>query len=202
MTCRPCRNRVRGFLLALPELVAQTWLARHPVQRGTTGERVKTSKTAPIPGRLDVLNVLGPSADAVLSGADQQGPVPVVGVLAAWSDVVAEETRQKPVNLTVIGLTRHLLDHVEWACRQAWVREFSEELEGLTKTLRRISGIEPVRILLPVTCPSCEMRTMIREEGSGWSAMCRNCPAIRLSAREYGQLVTEQARAVSPPKEA
>ncbi len=201
MTCRPCRNRVRGFLLALPELVAQTWMARHPAQRGGESDRVQTSKSAPIPLRLDVLNLLGPSAEAVLSGEDQEGPVPIVGVLSTWADLVAEQTRKKPVSRTASTLTQFLLSHVEWACRQEWVTDFAEELEGLTKTLRRVSGIEPVRMLLPVTCPTCDLRTMIREEGSGWAAECRYCPAVRLSAREYGQLVTAQAQAVSTPGE-
>lgn len=195
-TCRPCRNRIRGLLLGLPELVAHTWLARHRVQRGTN-ERVSASKSAPPPLRLDVLSLLGPSADAALTGEDQEGSVPVVGVLSAWSDLVAEQTRQKPVSRTVSGLTQHLLDHVEWACRQEWVADFAEELEGLTKSLRKVSGIEPIRILLPVTCPTCDLRTMVREEGSGWTAECRYCPAVKLSAREYGQLVSQQAQAVN-----
>jgi hypothetical protein len=201
-SCRPCRNRIRGLLLGLPEAVVQVWMARHRVQRGTSSERVSASKEAPIPLRMDVLNLLGPSADAVLSGEDQAGPVPVVGVLSAWSDLVSDQTRQKPVGRTVSGLTQHLLNHVEWACRQEWVTDFAEELEGLTKTLRRVSGIEPVRIPLPVICPTCDLRTMIREEGSGWAAECRYCPAVKLSAREYGQLITAQAQAVSTPREA
>ncbi|WP_437106615.1 hypothetical protein [Streptomyces sp. enrichment culture] len=154
-----------------------------------------------MPLRMDVLNLLGPSADAVLTGEDQEGPVPVVGVLSAWSDLVSDQTRHRPVSRTVSGLTQHLLDHVEWACRQEWVADFAQELDGLLKTLRQISGIEPVKVLLPVTCPSCDLRVMIREEGSGWAAECRNCPAIKLSAREYSQLVTQQAQTVSTPRE-
>lgn len=200
-TCRPCRNRVRGLLLGLPELVVQCWMARNPVQRGTSSERVSASKEAPIPLRMDVLNLLGPSADAVLTGEDQSGPVPVIGVLSAWADLVAEQTRQTPVSHTVSTLTQYLIDHGEWACRQEWVTDFAEELEGLTKTLRRVSGIEPVRIPLPVVCPRCDLRAMVREEGSGWSAECRYCAVVKLSAREYAQLVAEQARAVSAPGE-
>ncbi|WP_354393073.1 hypothetical protein [Streptomyces atratus] len=189
------------MLLALPEAVAQTWMARHRVQRGNSNERVSASKEAPLPLRLDVLSLLGPSADQVLSGEEQEGPVPVVGVLSSWADLVAEQTRQKPVSHTVSTLTQFLLDHVEWVCRQAWVADFAEELEGLMKTLRRVSGIEPVRILLPTTCPTCDLRVMVREEGSGWAAECRYCPAVKLSAREYGQLVAAQAQAVSAPRE-
>ncbi|MFD5711342.1 hypothetical protein ACFWHW_13245 [Streptomyces pharetrae] len=200
-TCRPCRNRIRGLLFGLPEAVVQTWMARHRVQRGTNGERVSASKKAPMPLRMDVLNLLGPSADAVLSGEDQEGPVPVVGVLSGWSDLVAEQTRQRPVSHTVSGLTQHLLDHVEWACRQEWIADFAAELEGLLKTLRKVSGIEPVRILLPVTCPTCDLRAMVREEGSGWAAQCRYCSVVKLSAREYAQLVAEQAKAISTPGE-
>ncbi|MBQ0969202.1 hypothetical protein KBY91_15340 [Streptomyces sp. RK23] len=200
-TCRPCRNRIRGLLLGLPELVVQCWMARHPVQRGGESVRVQTSKSAPIPLREDVLNLLGPSAQAVVSGEDQEGPVPVVGVLSAWADLVAEQTRQKPVSHTVSTLTQFLLGHVEWACRREWASDFAKELEGLTKILRRVSGVEPVRILLPVTCPTCDLRTMVREEGSGWAAECRYCSVVKLSAREYAQLVAEQAQAVSTPGE-
>lgn len=200
-TCRPCRNRIRGVLMSLPETVAQVWMARHRVQRGGESERVSASKEAPIPLRLDVLNLLGPSADAVLTGEDQTGPVPVVGVLTSWSDLVGEQTRQRPVSRSVSGLTQFLLDHVEWACRQEWVADYAAQLEGLLKTLRRVAGIEPVRIWLPVLCPSCDMRSMVREEGSGWAAECRYCPAIKLSVREYGQLVAAQAQSVSTPGE-
>lgn len=200
-TCRPCRNRIRGVLLGLPEAVVACWMARHLVQRGGESERVQTSKEAPMPLRLDVLNILGPSADAVLTGEDQEGPVPVVGVLSAWSDLVAEQTRQSPVGHTVSTLTQHLLDHVEWACRQEWVADFAAELERLLKTLRKVSGIETVRILLPVICPTCDLRTMVREEGSGYAAQCRYCQVVRLSTREYGQLVAVQAQAVSKSRE-
>ncbi|MEV5370525.1 hypothetical protein AB0N12_14410 [Streptomyces albogriseolus] len=107
----------------------------------------------------------------------------------------------RPVSRTVTGLTRYLLDYVEWSCHQMWAADFAEELEGLTKTLRRVSGIEPVKVLLPVTCPTCDLRTMVREESSGWAAEYRYCPAVKLSTREYSQLVSAQAQAVSTPTE-
>ncbi|MEU6651299.1 hypothetical protein ABZ904_18100 [Streptomyces sp. NPDC046900] len=200
-TCRPCRNRIRGAIMSLPETVALCWMARHRVQRGGESERVATSKTAPLPLRMDVLNLLGPSADAVLSGEDQIGEVPVVGVLSAWVDLVAEQTRQRPSSRTVSGLTQFLLDRHEWSCRQEWARDYADELEGLLRVLRKVAGIEPIRILLPVTCPTCDMRCMVREEGSGWAAECRACPAVRLSTREYSQLVTVQAEAAKKSRE-
>ncbi|MFD0210832.1 hypothetical protein ACFVH9_17265 [Streptomyces hirsutus] len=188
--------------MGIPEAVVQCWMARQRVQRGGESERVSASKDAPLPLRLDVLSMLGPSADAVLTGEDQIGEVPVVGVLSAWAALVAEQTRQNPVSHTISTLTQFLLDNVEWACRQQWVTDFAAELEALLKILRKLSGIEPARIPLPVTCPSCDLRAMIREEGSGWAAECRYCPVIKLSAREYTQLVAEQAQAVSTPREA
>lgn len=45
-TCRPCHNRIRGMLPALPEAVVQCWMARHRVQGGTSNERVPVAEQA------------------------------------------------------------------------------------------------------------------------------------------------------------
>lgn len=198
-TCDSCRNRIRGMLSEFPQ--QYTYLTMSRQQDRTGGGEGRSSKAvhAPVPGNLDVLNLLGPAAKGgVMTAVDQMGPVPVLELLLSWCDVVAEGRRLKPVRRHVTAVTARLTAHLGWICEQDWVVDFEAEIRELLRTVRAVTRTEPRRVLLPVPCPSCQMLAMVREDWSGWAAECANCTSVKLDERDYGALVNDQVAQMTP----
>ncbi|AMW13330.1 hypothetical protein A4E84_29840 [Streptomyces qaidamensis] len=201
-TCVSCQARLRGLLAQIPEQYVFLAMSRQREQRGGDG-RSSTRLHAPLPGRLDTLNLVGPYArQSVTDAEDQIGEAPVLAVLETWCQVVTEERRLTPVRTHVSTLTNRLLTHLGWICDQVWVVDFELELRELMRAVKAITRTDPRRVPLPVPCPSCEMLTLVREDHSGWAAECVLCSSVKLDERDYQQLVREAYQAVSKPQEA
>lgn len=191
-TCDGCRNRIRGMLAELPQQYVYLVASRQRDQ-GVSDGRSSRRLHPPTPGREDVLNLLGPAAKgSVMTTEDQTGPTPVLELLLSWCDVVAEGRGLKPVRRHVTPVTARLTAHLGWIVEQDWVADFEAEIRELLRIVRAVTRTEPRRVPLPVTCPRCEMLTMIREDHSGWAAECVNCPAMKLDERDYRLLVSAQ----------
>jgi hypothetical protein len=176
-------------------------MSREREQGGGDG-RSSARLHAPIPGREDTLNLIGPYArQSVTDAEDQVGPVPVLAVLESWCQVVTEERRLTPVRTHVSSMTDLLLRHLGWICVQPWVADFELELRELMRAVRTITRTEPRRIPLPVLCPSCDALTLVREDWSGWAAECVMC-VVKLDAQDYEALVRQAAQALGTPQEA
>jgi hypothetical protein len=200
-TCVVCQSRIRGLIAAIPEQWTYLHMSREREQRGGDG-RSSTRLHAPVPGREDTLNLLGPYArQNVTNAEDQVGPVPVLAVLEAWAQVVTEERRLAPVRVHVSSLTDRLLTHLGWIVEQPWVADFELELRELMRAVKTVTRTEPRRLPLPVPCPSCDMLTLVREDWSGWAAECVMC-VVKLDAQDYGALVRQAAQALGTPQEA
>ncbi|MBL1104923.1 hypothetical protein JK361_10005 [Streptomyces sp. 5-8] len=195
-TCDRCRSRIRGALAQLPEQYVYLCMSRQRVQGGDEDGRSSKKLHAPLPGRGDVLNMLGPASRQAVTGAeDQVGSVPFLEVLWSWCEAVTEERGLTPVRRDVTSMTGRLTKHLDWICEQSWVADFAEEIRDLVRTSQRITMTEPRRELLGgVTCPSCEGLTLVRYFPGDWAAECRLCPSVRLDERDYQALVKEQAR--------
>ncbi len=195
-TCDRCRAGIRGDLLQLPELFVHLTMSRQRVQGGASGGRSATRLHAPLPGRDDVLNLLGPaSRQAVTDAEDQTGSAPFLEVLMGWSEVVTEGRGLTHVRRHVSTLTARLTAHLPWICEQPWVRDFQEEIRDLVRTTQRITMAVPRKELLRgVTCPSCGGLTLVRHFPGDWAAECALCPSVRMDERDYRLLVEAQAR--------
>ncbi|MFE9865889.1 hypothetical protein ACFYPZ_24645 [Streptomyces sp. NPDC005506] len=193
-TCIACRNRIAGLLKQLPEQYCYLAMSRQREQTGSDG-RSSTRLHAPLPGREDTLNLLGPWARQNVSDAeDQVGPVPVLAVLETWCQVVTEERRLTPVRVHVSTMVTLLTRHLPWICEQGFVKEFFEEIRELLRTTQKITMTEPRKELLRgVTCPSCEGLTLVRYFPGDWAAECVLCSAVRLDQHDYNLLVQSQA---------
>jgi hypothetical protein len=193
-TCDGCRNRIGGMLGQIPELF--TYLVMTSRRRDQTGSgdgRSSRAIHAAIPGNLDALSLIGPAAAGpVMHGEDQAGPTPVLELLLSWCDVIAEGRGLKPVRRHVTAVTVRLTAHLPWIVEQEWVVDFEAEVRELLRTIRGVTRTEPRRVPLLVMCPRCEMRSMIREDHSGWAAECVNCPAMKLDQRDYNLLIKGQ----------
>ncbi|MEV6436299.1 hypothetical protein [Streptomyces anulatus] len=195
-TCDRCRAGIRGDLLGLPELYVHLTMSRQRVQGGGSDGRSGKRLHAPLPGRGDVLNLLGPaSRQGVTDAEDQVGSVPFLEVLSSWSEVVTEGRALTPVKKHVTTLTARLTAHLPWICEQPFVGDFAGELRELVHEVQRITMTQPRRELLRgVTCPSCDGLTMVRHFPGDWAAECALCPSVRLDERDYEGLVKDQAR--------
>jgi hypothetical protein len=200
-TCDRCRNRIRGALAQLPEQYVHLTMSRQRVQGGGDGRSGKRLH-APLPGREDTLNLLGPaSRQAVTDAQDQAGPTPFLEVLASWCEAVTDERGLTNVRRHVMPMTARLTAHLAWICEQPWVADFAEEIRELLRTTQRITMTEPRKQLLRgVTCPSCEGLTLVRCIPGDWTAECALCPAVKLDERDFKSLVTAQARGLEGVK--
>jgi hypothetical protein len=196
-TCVSCQARIRGLLAQIPEQYVFLAMSRQREQRSGDG-RSSTRLHAPLPGRLDTLNLVGPYArQSVTDAEDQIGEAPVLAVLETWCQVVTEERRLTPVRTHVSTLTNRLLTHLGWICDQVWVVDFELELRELMRAVKGITRTEPRRVPLPVPCPSCELLTLIREDWSGWAAECLMCGSVKLDEHDYQKLVQDTVNTIA-----
>lgn len=155
--CRVCVRTIAGWLRELP---AQLVVLRGSRQRevGDT-QRVAGSRTAPLPGRLDVLNLLGPGSpgDVRDKHGDQTGPLPIVTVLGSWVRLVVEERGLNgPRAQTEEHLADYLGRHLDWAAAQEWAGEMHDELGQMIRAIRGITSVRPRTRTIPVPCPRCD----------------------------------------------
>ncbi|WP_327131994.1 hypothetical protein OG311_13465 [Streptomyces sp. NBC_01343] len=196
-TCEWCQSRIRGALAQLPEQYVYLTMSRQRVRGGGGDGRSPKALHSPVPGRDDVLNLLGPaSRQAVIDAEDQVGDTPFLEVLGSWSEAVTDERRLTPVSRNVTALTTRLTGNLTWIYEQPWVADFFGEIEELLRAAQRITMTRPRKELLRgITCPSCEGLTLVRYVPGAWAAECVMC-WVKLNDEEYGRLVKTQARAL------
>jgi hypothetical protein len=157
--------------------------------------RVQGSREAPVPIRVDVVDLLGPartvtSATAELAYAeqddDQVGYLSAATVLDGWCRDWAE-TRQESTPSPQVDLQcRYLADRLDWALAEhPAVDEFAGELGDLWHTLRRAAGLTMPR---PEPCPGvpckhCDLCLLVRVPGSEY-VECGGCGNL-LTEAEY-----------------
>ncbi|MFF3558948.1 hypothetical protein ACFYXS_02750 [Streptomyces sp. NPDC002574] len=203
-TCPQCFSRIRGVLAQLPEQYAYLLASRQPRQGGPGDGRGGKRLHAPLPGREDTLNMLGPAArQSVTDGRDQVGPTPFAAVLEGWCEAVSYERGLSAryteglmtVRRDVTSMTRRLTDHLDWISQQDWVPDFFEEIQELLTATKRITLTEPRRVaILGVLCPSCGEQRLMKVEASGWAAQCRDCPAVKFDDHDYDRLIKDRVR--------
>lgn len=142
LVCAPCTSRMRD---QLRELVDEYALL-DATPGASAGQRVSGTRTAPLPARLDVLNLLGPGSAHVHvhrrdEHDDQIGELPTLVWLESWCrdwrDTRGQgETLPEP---TITGMTRWLDHRLDWAADEhEAVDEFAAELG---KALRLLRGV-------------------------------------------------------------
>lgn len=173
--CSPCVDRIGVWLRELP---LQITVLEGSRQRETTGDRAggrTVYRTAPLPGRDDVLNLLGPAAwtdhirDPHAEGLahDQTGQLPIAGVLIPWVRIITEERRwNPPVSLTAEDLALWLAQPkpLAWAARRPWAGDMRDELDDLMRTVRNTTRLRPRRRAVAQPCPRCDSLTLVETD--------------------------------------
>lgn len=182
--CLPCIRTMRSWLAELP---AQLIVLRASTQRESAGSPVRSgTRTPPLPGREDVLNLLGPSAAGNVHDpyGDQCGPLPIAATLGAWVRLIGEELRiDPPLPATEEGLASWLAQRLTWAAGQLWVGELHAELKSLIRMVRNSTRVRPGTRPVSRPCPRCQCLTLSRRDHDLY-IRCGNqaCEAIFLES--------------------
>ncbi|MBZ6258831.1 hypothetical protein KVH22_25280 [Streptomyces olivaceus] len=169
--CTPCVDLIGVWLQV--ELPRQIIVLEASRQRETTGASTggrTVHRTAPLPGRDDILNLLGPAAwtDHIAdpygqAAADQHGTIPILGVLIPWTRTICDTRRWNPPALTPTALAAWLARPrvLDWAARQPWAGDLRDELHQLMRTVRATTRLRPQRRPVPQPCPRCDDLTLV-----------------------------------------
>lgn len=172
--CTSCIELIGVWLqVELPRQIIVLEASRQRETAGaSTGGRA-AHRTAPLPGRDDVLNLLGPApwSDTARdpygqADADQHGTVPILGVLTPWARLICDARRWNPpahtTSATAAWLARPPL--LSWAARQAWAGDLRDELHQMMRTIRAVTCLRPQRRPVPQPCPRCDSLTLIETD--------------------------------------
>ncbi|MET9729724.1 hypothetical protein ABZZ79_03355 [Streptomyces sp. NPDC006458] len=159
--CTPCVRLLGSWLAEIPtQIIVLEGSRQRETTSAGTGGRVAI-RTAPLPGRPDVLNLLGPAAwtDVRDPHGDQHGPLPIAGVLIPWVRLVSEERRwNPPASLTPQALCAWLAAPrpLGWVSRRPWAGDMRDELHELVRTIRNTTRLRPQRRPITQPCPRCD----------------------------------------------
>lgn len=158
LLCDPHLSQIRGWLHSIP---AQMIVLREgSMQREVTGGTGRSgTKTAPLPGRLDTLTLLGPWASQPVRDHrdDQYDGVTVCEVLYGWVRVICEKRRLNgPVAMTEEALADWLGRQLGYAATQGWVGEMRDELHSMMRAIWGITALQPRTRAISRPCPRCD----------------------------------------------
>ena len=199
MVCDGCRRRIDVDLSEIVDLYALLPTALEPGP--STGQRVSGSREAPLPLRVDPLDLALPVRnpgpvrdDARLQTGHQPVAVRLWWIVDDWRSVRGQGERQpEPTVVTLTGWLRHRLD---WACdHHPAIDEAAAELRTMTGELRAVLGRSELRHRLPAPCPDCDMLTLYRDDGSDY-VECGSCHRL-WTEDEYAWLVRTAAEEVA-----
>lgn len=185
--CTPCVRHIAGWLRELPLqiTVLEGSRQRETTSTGSGGRTVH--RTAPLPGRGDVLNLLGPAAwsDGIRdphgdATADQHGPLPIAGVLIHWVRLITEERRwNPPLSLAPDHLAAWLAHTrpLDWASRRPWAGVMRDELHELMRTVRNTTALRPRRRAVAQPCPRCDALTLVETDHQLYTE-CGTCESM------------------------
>jgi hypothetical protein len=193
--CPGCAHRIACDLRDIADLYAQ--VSVYPGS-GNTGPRVSGSREAPLPLRVDALDLTMPARGGTVHDlhGDQIGHIAVASILDQWVEDWRDHRgkgERRPEPPTVIVLTDWLGgERLDDACHDhPAIDEFAADMRRLRRTLRMVTGDGPVRPeRLPVPCPGCDLLALTRDHDG---VRCRACERW-WSKGQYAEWVGALAR--------
>lgn len=156
--CRKCASIVRNALRELPHAYDALETVKYQSRTNAADqERRGRSDTAPSPS----------------PGADHQDEI--LRLACAWEDELRKHLGHQSATDEFGDLRATLLASVEYinrnwqalvdGCDYDFIEEFANDIHGAYATAVAMCKNKPVRRILPVACPTCDMQTLIQEEG-------------------------------------
>jgi hypothetical protein len=175
--CDPCIHRARNILASIP---AALTVLHGSMQRERSGDSGRAgTRTAPLPGRLDVLNLIGPAAWGNVHDpyGDQTGQRPIIDVLGSWVRLLCEERQTNgPIRYREEDLASWLNSQLGYVATQSWGGELVSELIDLDRVLRGIMSIDVRTRAVPRPCPNdrCQRLELTRTDHDAYTR-CSAC---------------------------
>lgn len=165
MVCTACHIRVDDLLGEIADLYAT--LPEH-LERGRVagGQKVSGSREAPLPLRIDPLDLSmparepNPTPQSRLHPEDHAGAMSVASRLDSWVRDWREvrAMSEHPPDPTVVVLVGWLRNRLDWACdHHPAVDEFAVEMRQVHGALRAVVGIRSDRVYIG-QCPVIDER--------------------------------------------
>lgn len=178
LVCDPCLHAMRATLRAIP--AALVVLRDGSMQRERTGDAGRSgTREAPLPCRLDVLNLVGPAASGTVHDpyGDQIGQRPIIDVLGSWVRLVCEERKLNgPKSWNEGALSGFLIGQLGWISQQEFAGEAAGEFRDLGWQIRAVARVEVRTRAVSRPCPrdSCGLLTL---QQTDWDLYirCSNC---------------------------
>lgn len=173
--CPGCAHRTACDLRDIADLYAQ--ISLEP-SISAAGPRVSGSREAPLPLRVDALDLTMPARAGTIHDehGDQCGHIAAASILDSWVDDWRShrgkgEGRPLP---TVVILADWLGVRLADACQDhPAIGAFADDMRRLRRALRAVIGDGPVRPeRLPAPCPGCDLLALVRDHDG---VRCRNC---------------------------
>lgn len=173
--CPGCAHRTACDLRDIADLYAQ--ISLEP-STSAAGPRVTGSREAPLPLRVDALDLTMPARAGSVHDehGDQVGHIAAASILDSWvedwrSHRARGEGRPLP---TVVILADWLGVRLADACQDhPAIDEFAADIRRLRRALAAVVGDGPVRPeRLPAPCPGCDLVTLVKDDGD---VRCRAC---------------------------
>ncbi|MFE1539460.1 hypothetical protein ACFW61_03235 [Streptomyces microflavus] len=200
--CEACEYRLHTWLRELPRHLPllQDMLRPDtgPAQRGGTGRA-----HAPLPVRVDVLDLLGPGQPVLLADphGDQTGGVPMTPLLMGWARYLAAEIPTVRVDAhgtihiercdgpwlrggaDIPRLCRWLDAYLPYASTRPWWDDLYDQVEQLLDRVRGMTHTKPLTRSKDAPCPQCSGWSLVEREDE-LHISCTRCPA-RLTPEQY-----------------
>ena len=211
--CDRCYELSRRDLEALPALYVELAVRLAPGSGSSGNTPVSGSKERPLGLREDpfdqmalMVSQLGQWAHVVSDERGLAGPLartlrrPRRFVAFPRGTVQVDERPDRDPDATrVVILAEWLATHHEWASRQTWSDDYSEEVRDLAHGARSLAGLyEPMPTRVPgVACPRCEDIALIRRPKEAHDdpakVECASCGSIYLPDDERLQHALQEA---------
>ena len=179
-----CRSHDAWLRHVVADIFDAYALLPHFFEPGTAvddGRQVKGTRIdPPAPIRLDVVALLDRRTKRLHPG----DPVPVLGIVETWAELVCEERgiQRKPGPVYLSGVLGVLERHHDWIVQQAWVDEYARELRECRAALNSAIGDHAPRSVgrCPVlSSDDTECNGPLHQDRYGrLSVTCARCGAI------------------------
>lgn len=143
--CEHHYRRLSDAIGELPTVIA--WLTANLGTRMPATDHVSGTRTPPIPLNVEVHDHLWLVMDT--SGS--------------WCELIAEARHVHVPDLE--ARASFLRRHLDWCLTQDWALDLYQELTDLSWLAEKIMPRKPQPHRLPVCCPACDARTLVRWDG-------------------------------------
>lgn len=178
-------TQLRLQLIAIPGLYELAYEDLEP--SGAAGSGMPTgTRTPPIPARLDILSMFGPSAAGTVHDPynDQTGDVPAAAILSNWCEVIwGYPCHSVPTAVQI------LLNNTATAITAGYCEDYAAEIAALYRRLTSLARTYAPP--LPLRCPQCRKLSLVSDPGRGYRCCDPDC-AITMLPDLYDHLTQEQ----------